>query len=63
MRDDIKNVIENGKVVFKNIFETERGAYLILIVKNGLGDYYLLKYKNRKLVYAEKISRMKEIDI
>lgn len=63
MRYDIKNAIDNGRVVFKNVFDTERGRYLIMVVKDPNDEPHLFKYKNRKLVYAEKISKMKEIDI
>lgn len=62
MNYELKNAIESGKVIFKNVYETNRGVYLLLVVKHN-EQFYIFKYKNRVLVFANNLNKMREISM
>lgn len=62
MHPEYKRALTEGSIIFKNVFDTERGEYALVIVKHR-EEYYLAKYKNRKIVFVNKLSKMKEVPI
>lgn len=62
MHPEYKRALTEGSIIFKNIFETERGEYALVIIKHK-AEYYLAKYKNRKIVFVNRLSNMKEMPI
>ena len=57
MTADCKAALTYGKLIRKQMFDTPKGCYQILLVRRK-GQVYFFKYHNSKLVEASNLSQL-----
>lgn len=62
MKKEFVDAIYAGEIVKVQNFNTDKGEYRIVIVRDGL-EFYFYKYKNRELVECSNLNKLEAIKV